>query len=84
MTSSQSVARLATAVEVTRWLAAIGFPAAEPLTVAQPVSSYVCVVAFWHYLAEAGPVPSAAELGGLLRELHQLGPRPCDCRPTGR
>jgi Ser/Thr protein kinase RdoA (MazF antagonist) len=42
------------------------------------------VVTFWRYLAEAGAVPSAAELGGLLRELHQLGPPPVplpDYRP---
>jgi aminoglycoside phosphotransferase len=84
MTSPQSVDRLATAVEITRWLAAIGFPAAEPLPVAQPVASHGCVVTFWRYLAEVGPAPSAAELGGLLRELHRLGPPPVplpDYRP---
>jgi aminoglycoside phosphotransferase (APT) family kinase protein len=75
-TSPQAVARLATAVEVTRWLASIGFPAAEPLPVAQPVAAHDCVVTFWRYLAETGSAPSAAELGGLLRELHQLGPPP--------
>jgi Phosphotransferase enzyme family len=70
--SPDSVSRLATSVEVTRWLTEIGFPSVEPLPVNQPVTSHGCVVTFWRYLAQDGPEPRPADLGHLLRMLHQL------------
>jgi aminoglycoside phosphotransferase (APT) family kinase protein len=76
VTSPDSVARLDTSVQVTRWLNGIGFPSVEPLPVEQPVSGYGCVVTFWRYLPQDGPDPAAADLGRLLRRLHGLGPPP--------
>src|SRR6266581_9473235 len=80
-TSPASVARLDTSVHVTRWLTGIGFPsveplAVEPLAVEQPVATDGCVVTFWRYLLQGGPEPVPADLGFLLRELHELGPPP--------
>ena len=76
VTSSDSVARLATSVQVTRWLSDIGFPSVEPLPVEQPVAGDGCVVTFWRYLQQDGPEPMPADLGLLLRRLHGLGPPP--------
>ncbi len=76
VTSPQSAARLATSVRVTRWLAAAGFPAVEPLPVGQPVVSHGCAVTFWRYLPRHGPQPGPADLGHLLSRLHRLGPPP--------
>jgi len=75
-TSPNSVARLDTSVRVTNWLTQIGFPSVEPLPVEQPVTSHGCVVTFWRYLPQDGPTPGVADLGRLLRQLHQLGPSP--------
>ncbi len=75
-TSPASVARLDTSVRVTRWLTGIGFPSVEPLAVEQPVATDGCVVTFWRYLPQGGPEPVPADLGFLLRELHELGPPP--------
>jgi len=72
ITSPDVVTRLATSVSVTRWLANVGFPAVELLPVDQPVSSHSCAVTFWRYLPQDGPEPGPAELGHLLRQLHQL------------
>jgi hypothetical protein len=86
VTSPQSADRLATSVRATRWLAAAGFPAVEPLPCGQPVVSHGCAVTFWHYLPQHGPQPSTADLGHLLRHLHSLGPPPFplpDYRPLG-
>jgi Phosphotransferase enzyme family len=74
--SSDSVARLDTSVQVTRWLTGIGFPCVEPLPVEQPVTSNGCVVTFWRFLPQDGPEPVPADLGRLLRRLHGLGPPP--------
>ncbi len=74
--SPDSVARLNTSVRVTRWLTEIGFPCVEPLPVEQPVTSGGCVVTFWRYLPQDGPEPVPADLGHLLRRLHELGPPP--------
>jgi len=74
--SPDSVARLAASVQVTRWLAGIGFPAVEPLPVDQPVTSHGCAVTFWRYFPQDGPEPGPADLGHLLRRLHQLEPPP--------
>ena len=75
-TSPESVTRLATSVRVTRWLTEIGFPTVEPLSVDQPVTSHSCAVTFWRYLPQDGPEPGPADLGRLLRRLHQLDPPP--------
>lgn len=65
--------RVGTAVAVTRWLAAQGFPATEPADVDQPVEAAAAAVTFWHYYPQHGrPAPDAAPLGALLRRLHQL------------
>jgi aminoglycoside phosphotransferase len=74
--SPETVARLAASVQVTRWLTELGFPAVEPLAVDQPVASYGCVVTFWVYLPQDGAAPGPADLGRLLRQLHQLPPPP--------
>lgn len=76
VTSPDSVARLATSVQVTRWLTEIGFPSVEPLPVEQPVTGNDCVVTFWRYLPQDGPEPVPADLGRLLRRLHGLGQPP--------
>jgi aminoglycoside phosphotransferase (APT) family kinase protein len=76
VTSADTVARLATSVQVTRWLAGIGFPTVEPLPVDQPVTSHGCAVTFWRYLPQDGPDPVPADLGRLLRRLHRLAAPP--------
>ena len=76
VTSPDSVARLDTSVQVTRWLTGIGFPCVEPLPVEQPVTGHGCVVTFWRYLPQDGPEPVPADLGRLLRRLHGLGSPP--------
>ena len=47
VTSPDSVARLATSVQVTRWLTEIGFPSVEPLPVEQPVTGNGCKNKSW-------------------------------------
>jgi hypothetical protein len=61
-----------------RWLATISFPAVEPLPIAQPVITHWCAVTFWRYLPQdtPGPEPGPADLGHLLRRLHQFGAPP--------
>ena len=76
VTSTDTVTRLATSVQVTRWLGGIGFPVVEPLPVEQPVISDGYAVTFWRYLPQEGPPPVPADLGLLLRRLHQLDPPP--------
>jgi Phosphotransferase enzyme family len=76
MTSPDTLARRATSVRVTGWLAGIGFPCVEPLPVDQPVAGHGCVVTFWRYLPQDGPEPGTADLGRLLRMLHELEPPP--------
>jgi len=76
VTSPDSVARLATSVQVTRWLTGNGYPSVEPLQVEQPVTCHGCAVTFWRYLPQDGPEPVSADLGFLLRRLHGLGPPP--------
>ncbi len=63
-------------MHVTRWLTGIGFPGVEPLPVDQPVVSEGCVVTFWPYLPQDDLEPGPADLGHLLRALHQLEPPP--------
>lgn len=76
VTSPQTVTRLDTSIQATRWLVASSFPAVEPLPVDQSVLSHGCAVTFWRYLPQHGPSPRPADLGYLLRQLHSLGPPP--------
>jgi aminoglycoside phosphotransferase (APT) family kinase protein len=76
VTSPEKVTQLGTSVQVTRWLASIGFPTVEPLPVDQPVACDGCAVTFWQYLPQDGLAPVPAGLGQLLRSLHQLDPPP--------
>jgi aminoglycoside phosphotransferase (APT) family kinase protein len=64
---------LATAVSLTRWLVANGFPATEPADLPQPVAYEPYAVTFWqHYPQPAHGRPPTGRLGGLLRALHSL------------
>ena len=60
-------------MRVTRWLTETGFPAVEPLPVEQPVVTHGRAVTFWRYLPQRGPAAGVADLGHLLRRLHDLG-----------
>lgn len=64
--------RIAASLRVTRWLAAKGFPCVVPADIAgQPFVEGGRVVSIWQYLATVSePRPTAAELGRLLRTLH--------------
>lgn len=65
--------RLTTAVSLTSWLVANGFPATEPVDVSQPVAYEPYVVTFWrHYPQPEHGAPPAGGLGDLLRTLHSL------------
>jgi aminoglycoside phosphotransferase (APT) family kinase protein len=65
--------RLSTAVALTRWLVANGFPATDPIDVPQPVAHESYVVTFWrHYPQPANRVPPTGQLGSLLHTLHSL------------
>ncbi|WP_369222410.1 phosphotransferase family protein [Streptomyces sp. R39] len=65
--------RLDTAVALTRWLVANGFPATEPADLSQPLVYNPHAVTFWrHYPQPGGSGPPAGSLGVLLRELHSL------------
>jgi hypothetical protein len=77
--------RVLTSVQVTAWLAERGFPTVRPASVAgQPWRIEGAVVSLWQYVhAAPGPAPTAAELGRLLRELHQQ-PRPPFGLPASR
>ncbi|GAA2907542.1 aminoglycoside phosphotransferase family protein [Streptosporangium fragile] len=68
--------RLVTSVRVTRWLAEQGFPAIRPLPVKQPVAAEGFLATFWRHEEHIGPPPDPAQLGPLLRRLHDLPPVP--------
>lgn len=64
---------LSTAVSLTRWLVAGGFPATEPADLPQPVPYAPYVVTFWrHYPQPTHGRPPTGRLGDLLRALHSL------------
>lgn len=68
--------RIARAVTITRWLAAQDFPVTVPADINQPIEVNDACVTFWRYYPQADrSTPSAAALGWLLRQLHQL-PQP--------
>jgi hypothetical protein len=69
-TNPDALRRIASSVRVTRWLAVGGFPCVVPAEVdGQPLVIHGHVVSFWRYV-EAGPLPGAGEMGGILRRLH--------------
>jgi aminoglycoside phosphotransferase (APT) family kinase protein len=76
ITSPDTEGRLATSVNVTRWLADTGFPTVEPLSVDQPVIGDGYAITFWRYLPQEGLPPGPADLARLLRKLHQMAPPP--------
>jgi aminoglycoside phosphotransferase (APT) family kinase protein len=62
-------------VEVSRWLARHGFPAARVCDVPQPVEARGRPVTFWRYVAgRTGSRGDVSSLGRLLRRLHAVPP----------
>lgn len=60
-------------VEVSRWLARVGFPAARVIDdVGQPLIIDDCPVTFWHLIPGSERKATYGELGTTLRELHSL------------
>ena len=84
VTSPDSVTRLETSVQVTRWLTGIGFPSVEPLPAEQPVTSHGCVVTFWRSLPRTGPSPCRPIWGAYSAGCTNWGCRRSPCPPTGR
>ncbi|WP_432942825.1 phosphotransferase family protein [Kribbella sp. CA-253562] len=77
VTASADADRARREVAAGRWLAAQGLPAVRPVeSIEQPVIAAAYVVTFWHEVPEA-VMASTAELGALLRQLHDL-PLPND------
>ncbi|WP_344119451.1 phosphotransferase enzyme family protein [Streptomyces blastmyceticus] len=69
--------RIATSIELTRWLVSQGFPSVEPMDVPQPICRPPSIVTFWkHYPQQDRALPSPGHLGTLLRRLHDLPPAP--------
>ncbi len=81
-TNPDALQGVTAAVHTTRWLAARGFPCTVPADINdQPIVEQGRVVSFWRYLPTvAEPRPTTADLGHLLRELHDqpLPPHPPD------
>jgi len=71
-TNPDAMQRVAASLGVTRWLAGRGFPCVVPADIGgQPLVINGRVVSLWQYLSlTAGPQPTGAELGKLLRDLH--------------
>ena len=62
-------------VNVSRWLNAVGFPAASTLDVQQPIAIDGCPVTFWVFIdGRPGSNEDIAALGSVLRRLHMLAP----------
>jgi aminoglycoside phosphotransferase (APT) family kinase protein len=79
--------RVRRAVQVTRWLASLGFPCVQPLEVDQPAvvadPHGEVVVSLWRYVPRPPGVapPSAEAFGRLLRRLHALPAPPVSLPP---
>jgi aminoglycoside phosphotransferase (APT) family kinase protein len=86
-TNPDALARVATSVRVTRWLAGRGFPCVEPADVdGQPWVEGGRVVSVWRYVPATptpmpGPPPSGTNLGRLLRALHSQPEPPAPPAP---
>jgi aminoglycoside phosphotransferase (APT) family kinase protein len=82
--SSEWQQRLASAVQVTAWLASRGFPTVVPMPLRQPVSIDEWTVTFWHYVPfdDTAPPADPAVLGRLLRELHSSPAPPVELADT--
>ncbi|MFB8088403.1 phosphotransferase family protein [Streptomyces sp. NPDC055992] len=73
VSSASQEGSLATAVALTRWLTARGFPATNPLDAPQPVVVQGCAVTFWdHYPQPDTAKAAAGDLGLILNTLHKL------------
>jgi len=82
-TNPDALQRVTASIDVTRWLAARGFPCVVPADVeGQPLIVAGHVVSLWQFLPlTAGHPPTGAELGNLLHELHA---QPDPPHPLGR
>ncbi len=82
-TNPDALNRVAASIAVTRWLAGRGFPCVVPADIDdQPSVEAGRVVSVWRYVpTKPAPPPAGAELGGLLRDLHQ---QPGPPYPLGR
>lgn len=76
----EAAASLHRAVKVTSWLSARGFPTVRPASVpGQPVEVDDHVVTFWEHLPQrSGFVAAPADLGALLKRLHELPAPPVE------
>ncbi|WP_372412661.1 phosphotransferase [Streptomyces luteireticuli] len=64
-------------VALAGWLVDQGYPATEPLDVAQPFTHGPYVINFWRYYPQHNrDQPAPEHLGRLLRQLHDLPPPP--------
>jgi len=72
-TNPAAYQRIATSIAITQWLGRRGFPCTVPAAFAgQPFTEQGKVVSLWHYVPLAPePKPTGAELGRLLRNLHE-------------
>jgi aminoglycoside phosphotransferase (APT) family kinase protein len=75
--SATTAQRAPKVVRVARWLADHNVPAVRLLdTIEQPVTADAAVATVWHAAANDGPAPTGADLGRLLRRLHDIGDPP--------
>lgn len=82
-TAPTAAERLPAVLTVTRWLADRGFPTVQPADeiAGQPVSIDGVTATFWRYVPTTGPSCSTADLGLLLRDLHNNPTPPFALRP---
>jgi hypothetical protein len=67
--------RITRSIRVTRWLAGRGFPCTPPKPIEQPIDIDGRIVTVWDLLDLIEmPKPGGADLGRLLRRLHELSP----------
>lgn len=76
--SDEALTRATTAVHLTGWLTAQGFPTTRPAT-SQPIRAAGHIATVWYAIPaqpDPDPVTAAAALGHLIRDLHTLPPTP--------
>lgn len=75
-TAPRAITRLPTVLAATRWLGEQGFPAVQPAGEVpdQPVVHSGAAVTFWSYIPESPAAVTTADLGRLLRRLHDMTP----------